>query len=356
MTPDPQGTASDSKLHFVPLLGSAGWVAVCVVALTVLGICEVVLRTGVLWQAPLPYLLPYENDRHVLVSWEIHQPKPPGLLDVVALGSSVAAAVTELPGGEATLMLRRLRGRDDVRLLVMAVPRGCFQEMTVILENLIERGRTPAQAIIFTWPGCFISSKDAELQRAQLMPLRTTWLAPAGESLSDHAAYWLAQHVEVVRHRYFVNSWVRRRLRNALRGDLRLRVPYRAYRLAKPASVPLETLRGLDRYEAYPERVALPGQGALVLEQLLDRLQAAGVKAFLVENPMSPPVEKAIGAILPAYRETVQDIARRHDVPYLDPNQQVDLAGEFADLLHPTHEGGRRYFSDVAPALVSALP
>lgn len=356
MIPDPQGTASDPKLRPVPLLGSAGWMAVCVLALAVLGVFELMLRSGVLWQVPLPYLLPYENDRHVLVSWEVHQPKTPGVLDVVALGSSVAAAVTELPGGEATQTLRRLRGRDDVRLLVMAVPRGCFQEMTVILENLIARGRTPAEAVIFTWPGCFISSKDAELQRAQLMPLRTAWLAPDGESLSDEAAYWLAQHVEVVRHRYFVNSWVRRRLRNALRGDLRLRVPYRAYRLAKPASVPLEKLRGLDRYETYPERVTLPGQSALVLERLLDRLQSAGVKAFLVENPMSPPVERAVRSILPAYRETLEGIARRHDVPYLDPNLRVDLTGEFADLLHPTHEGGRRYFNDVAPTLASALP
>ena len=335
----------------------ADWVVGIAGFLLVLGACEWFLRADQLWKLPLPYLLAHQNDRHALVSWEIHQTPPAGSIDVASFGSSIAAAVTELPGDEAGDILRSATGRREVRHLVMAVPAGCFDEASVILENLIARHRPPRVALIFTAPACFVhddaeTSREGDISFAHLMPLVTSWHEPSGTANS--VAYWFAQNVAVVRYRYFINTWIRRRFDEALsRGDWRLYVPYRPYRLARPARVPLEQLRGMARYD--PKAIDPAGPVGATAERLLTRLRNAGVVPILVENPMSYAVRDRLAPILPAYRQRIQEVATRTGVVYLDLNGDVDLQGQFADVHHPTHEGGRRYFRAIAPFVARAL-
>jgi hypothetical protein len=338
------------------LLTPRQWAAVAGAALALLVLIELILRTGVVWQLPLPYLLSFSNDRFALVSWELHQPQPEGTLDVVALGSSVAAAVTELPHDEATRIVREVTARPEARLLVMAVPRGCVEDMTVILENFVNHGRTPAVALLFTWPGCFIGDSVEASLMARSMPLRTTWLLDGHDQPSSRVGFWLVQHLDILRYRYMVNAWVRRRLDGALfEGERRLRITYRPYRLADPAEVPLEQLPGFDRYHHYPDRMNVTDGNARRLDNLIAHARAAGVKVILVENPWSPPIQREFAGRVTAYTARIQAIAARHGVPYIDPNASVDLHGLYNDLLHPTHEGGRRYFRAIAPAIAAAV-
>jgi hypothetical protein len=358
MPADSAGKPSDPLIPPILILTPRQWAVAGALALSLLAGIELFLRSGVVWRIPLPYLLSFENDRYTLVSWEIHQPKPQGVLDVMAFGSSMTAAVTELPNDEAPALLRQLSGRQDLRLLVMAVPRGCFDEATVIVENLVERRRAPAVGVIFTWPGCFVSNDERASLLARLMPLRTRWLSDTLQTLpqSDRVAYSLVQHIDVFRYRYMLNAWVRRRLDSAVfDGQWALWIPYRPYRLAAPSPVPLETLPRVERYKAYPALMDLTGQGARRLDQLLGRMQEADVRPVLVENPWSPPIRTALADIAPEYRARMQGLAEKHGVPYVDPNAEVDLDGMFNDLLHLTHDGGRRYFQVIAPHIVAAL-
>jgi hypothetical protein len=341
------------------LLSLREWSAVGIVVMLVLTALEVYLRSDALWRVPLPYLLPYANDRHVMVSWEIHQPRPGGVREVMAFGSSVAAAVTELPGGEADAYLRELTADSRLQFRVMAVPRGCFDEMAVILENLIARERAPAAAILFTWPGCFLAGDERAMRLAELMPLRTEWLADGRDSwsLSDRVSYTAVQHVAVLRYRHMFNAWIRRRFDAAVfDGERRLAIPYRPYRQTTPAEVPLEQLRGFDRYSRYPAAIEVDGPSMQRLRALLDRLRAADVPTILVENPWSPPIKRVLAEAVPRYRQAMQALSADHGVPYVDPNAAVDLTGQFNDLLHPTSVGGARYFRAIAPHVVELLP
>jgi hypothetical protein len=358
MPRDRAGHSPDPLIPAFLVLTPRQWAAAGLLAVLLLAGCEGVFRSGVLWRIPLPYLLSFENDRYTLVSWEIYQPKPPGVLDVMAFGSSMMAAVTELPNGEAPALLRHLSGRQNLRLLVMAVPRGCFDEATVIVENLVERRRAPAVAVIFTWPGCFVSNDERASLLARLMPLKTRWLSDTLHTLtsSERITYALAQRIAVVRYRYTVNAWIRRRLDSAVfDGQWALAIPYRPYRLASPSPVPLESLPQVERYKIYPARIDLSGQGIQRLDRLLGQLRGAGVNPVLVENPWSPPIRTALAEIAQEYRARMQSLAGKHGVAYVDPNAEVDLNGLFNDLLHLTHDGGRRYFQVIAPHIVAAL-
>jgi hypothetical protein len=338
-------------------LTRSDWALAIAGFLVLLSASEWFLRSDRLWRLPLSYSLAHQNDRHALVSWEVHQTPPPRSIDVASFGSSIAAAVTELPGDEAGKMLREASGRAEVRHLVMAVPAGCFDEASVILENLIAQHRPPRVALIFTAPACFVR-EDAEASRARdvllarLMPLQTSWHEPS--TRMDSLAHWLVRNVAVVRYRYFINTWMRRRLDEGLsRGDWRVSVPYRPYQLARPARVPLEQLRGMNRYD--PADIDAEGPVGDVAARLLARARAAGIVPILVENPMSYAVRDRLAPVLPAYKKRIEAVAARTGVLYLDLNAEVDLRGQFADVHHPTHEGGRRYFRAIAPFVATAL-
>jgi hypothetical protein len=340
---------------FAPLR-VAHWGLVAVLFTCSLAACELYLRSGALWHLPLKYLLSFENDRHVLVSWEIHQPAPPNSVDVASFGSSIAAGVTELPGDQATSMLRAKTGIAGIRHLVLATPGGGFEEALTILENLADQHRPPVVAIFFTAPSSFQVRSEAmaaahKTRMAELMPLHSSWVAAPDDE--NGVTRWMVQHFDVLLYRHFVNSWVRRRLDEGVtRGDWRLAVPYRSYRLAKPAKVPLEQLREIDQYS--PSIVDLE-QNTTLLEELLHRAISVGTIPLLVEDPMSYAVRERMAPVLPAYKKRVTEIAAATGVVYADLNQEVDLTGQFADVHHPTHEGGRRYFEKIVPLVAAAL-
>jgi hypothetical protein len=340
---------------FAPLT-SLHWGVVAILFVSSLGACELYLRSGALWRLPLAYLLPHQNDRHALVSWEIHQTPPAGSVDVATFGSSIAAAVTELPGDEATATLRERTGLTTLRHLVLATPGGGFEEALAIFENLVSQHRPPAVAIFFTAPSYFhgtsaLIEKSRATRMAELMPLRVSWVEPSNDE--SRFVYWMVQHSEALLYRHFFNAWVRRRFDEGVtRGDWRLVIPYRPYRLAKPAAVPLERLPGLLQYR--PSIVDL-GRAGDVLRQLLRRTIDAGTVPLLVEDPMSHAVRERMAPILPAYKKRITEIASEAGVVYVDPNEEVDLRGMFADVHHPTHEGGRRYFERIVPHVVAAL-
>jgi hypothetical protein len=337
-----------------PRLGH--WAIVAVLFVLSLGACELYFRSGALWRVPLKYLLSFENDRHVLVSWEVHQTPPPGAVDVASFGSSIAAGVTELPGDQATSMLRAATGIPGIRHLVLATPGGGFEEELTIFENLAERHRPPAVALFFTAPSSFqtrsVSMEKSNATRmAELMPLRTRWGPPADDE--SPIVYWLVQHSDVFLYRHYVNTWVRRRFDEGVsRGDWRFAMPYRPYRLAKPAAVPLDQLRGIKQYTASMVDLGRDGE---VLRELLTRAVSAGTIPLLVEDPMSYAVHDKLAPVLAAYKKRVTEIAAESGVVYVDPNGEVDLTGQFADVHHPTHEGGRRYFEHIVPSVVAAL-
>ncbi|MBE0527939.1 MAG: hypothetical protein IH629_01885, partial [Thermoleophilia bacterium] len=109
----------------------------------------------------------------------------------------------------------------------------------------------------------------------------------------------------------------------------------------------------LDKY--YPAFRKVHEFDAAMLDGLIDEGKRRGLDMVIVELPWNREiVGEAFGAARAAYRAPTMAIAAKHDVPYLDFNDEVDIPSEFfLDLSHLRPEGRAIWQSELARRLAA---
>ena len=265
------------------------WVLVLVLVAMTLGGIELALRAGLIWKVPLDYLLQRPGDRYTRTAWLIHHPPTPGPHDVIVLGSSTAAAVSELPKGESEHTLRTLTGVKDLRLISLTGSGGCYPEHLTILENALAQGYRPHTVLLLSYPSCLGAYDETDALVARRMPMVSEALASlTSRDLTTEVriSAWLARTSVLHRYRGAANAWLRERWDEFLKGRA---YPWEAIvfagdryvstwngRLAGPAYRSVQTMGGSWRYTL---------KSAALLSGLLATARRAGARVLVIESP-----------------------------------------------------------------------
>ena len=318
---------------------------------------ELFLRSGVLWQLPIEYVLQNENDRYMRATWLVHQPPASSGHEILVLGSSVAGAVTELPGNESQTILRDVLGRPELQLISLTVFGGCYAEHLTLLEGAFEHGHRPSAIVLFSWPSCLGRNDETDALLARRMPLVSSSLVDlegTDRSFDVRMQAALVQISAVQRYRYTANAWLRNTWRNVLRGRAPWRpVAFEGYRRVTAWQGDWELDR--DRYQRLsdlPRRMTPGGPGSRQLAALLEMARTRGVPVLIVESPWSPPFFDVLDEHADTYLAAMQAIAAQHGATYVDPNRSRRLSRElFNDLYHVNQAGARAYLPAVGSEL-----
>ena len=333
------------------------WLWTAAVALVCFSALEILLRTGAVWRAPLPYLLQNGGDRHTRAVWLLHRPPPATTRQLVTLGASTAAAITELPDNEAERTLRFALRAPQLHLTSLAVSRACYDEHLTLMQNAIDLGHRPAVVVIFSWPGCLTDEYATDAVFATQMPLTSSWLASV-DTRRDGGGVQLwsvvLRHAALARYRHALNGWVRSRWEGVLRGRMPWHpVIFAGDRRTEPWDGPWENdVQRYERLRMFASRVRTEGRGAKILERLLREIRDHGARAIVIEAPWSPPFFDVLHGIAPAYGAAMHGIAARTGAVYVNPNGERRLMrAHFNDLFHVNHHGARAYLPLVANAV-----
>jgi len=352
-----QPIAASSPAPDGPLIPTRVWAGVLAALVMLVAGLEVVLSSGVVWRMPLAQLLQNPGDRHTRAVWLIHRPPPPTTPELIVLGSSVAAAITELPRNETEQWLRTRLAVPELQLVSLTVSRGCYGEHLTLFQNAIEQGHRPKAVLLVSWPACLNDASEADAVEARRMPLTSTWLAEVeSNGRTTPLTLWTSvlRSMAVPRYRYTINAWVRSRWRGVLRGRSPLApIVFAGDRRVTAWEGPFENDR--DRYQrlvALPSRMRSDGRGMRILDRLLAAVREHGATPVIVEAPWAPPAHDILRDVRDQYFNAMQAAAARHGGIYVDPNRQVQLRRElFNDLYHVNHEGARAYLPFAAGAL-----
>lgn len=335
-------------------------VVTCVLSLAGL---EAMFRSEALWRLPQGLALAAPNDMEIRSTWWSYQPPADADRHIVLLGASTACASMELPSDGTSALLSQRTGGRRVAFRPLCSGRASFADYLVYLENALDHGPQPDLVVAYTWPGMFTpDSVQKATAHATTVPLVSDrWLDALAEQGRFREALgsggWWLRHSAVVRHRYYVNSWVRQRLTRALQGEFDVHLAFDENRYRRPRARPLET--DTDRYtraEALKTQFLPSAAADSGLVTLLALLAERRIPALLVEAPRSPPVRTLLAPLADEYRALVADLAGRHGARYLDPNDLVDLGPQFfADLYHVSWDGRVRWLEHVVPALLAHL-
>jgi hypothetical protein len=352
MSPPGQETATSLRV----------WALACTFLFLLGVVLELVFRSGAVWQIPLPYLLRDDGDRYTRAVWLAHHPVPATDRQVMVLGASTAAAVTELPHDESESILRQSLPAPDLRLTSLTVPRSCYEEYLTLLQNALELGHRPDVVVVFSWPACLNDDRRTHVLFATRMPLTSSWLAEVtrdSQTRADRLEAAFIANVGVARYRYTVNAWVRSRWEGVLRGRLPWSPIYFApSRRSRAWDGPWEA--DVERYQQLqhtPKDMELNGRSRAVLGKLLSQVHAQGAKAVVVEAPWSPPFFEVLRDKARSYHEAMEAVTSRNGAVYVDPNAADRLDGRlFDDLYHVNHDGARVYLRRIAEALRPVAP
>ena len=346
------GTLSDA-----PAVRASHWSVVLGITAVLFGAAELFFRANVLWQLPPEYLLQDENDRYTRATWLVHNPPASGGNEILLLGSSPAAAISDLPDGGSQQILREALDQPALQLISMAVYGACYAEHLTLLENALAQGHHPKAVILFSWPSCIGPYRDYDALMATRMPLVSESLANlqgSDRSVDVRIQATFARVSAVHRYRYTVNAWLRNQWRLLLRGQgLFEPVAFegRSRTTAWKGDLRLDRER-YERLTTLPQRLADTGHGSRQLGALLDLARQKRVPVLIVESPWSPPFFDVLGGEADAYYRTMQTIAARGDSIYVDPNRSTRLSAEmFNDLFHVNYAGARTYLPLVASEL-----
>ena len=342
-----RGAVRDEQIfHGSSLTAVAAFVVLMLVA------AEVFLRSGILWQLPLEHLLQHETDRYTRAAWLVHHPPASGR-EIIVLGSSTAAAVMELPGGESQQILRAGAEQPALHLVSLTDSGGCYPEHLTLLENAFEHGHRPDAVILFSFPTCLSAYDETDALLAKRMPLVSASLASVEtveRSLDLRLQAALVRASAVHRYRHVGNGWLRERWKALLlgqppwkpvvfEGDRRVTAWSGDWTLDKRRH---ESLKGWS-----PE-----GPAARHLATLLAIAKQNRVPVLIVESPWSPPFFDVLDGETDRYFEAMQAIASRAGATYADPNRSTRLSRElFNDLVHVNHAGARAYVPAIAMEL-----
>jgi hypothetical protein len=338
-------------------LGSRHWGIVAVFVAAMFVGAELFLRSDVLWQVPIEYVLQNENDRYMKATWLVHQPPASSGNQIMVLGSSVAGALTELPNNESQEILRDVLGQPQLQLISLTVFGGCYAEHLTLLEGALAHGHQPSAIVLFSWPNCLGGNDDTDALLARRMPLVSSSLVDlegTNRSFDVRIQAALVRISAVQRYRYTVNAWLRNTWRNVLRGRAPWRpIAFEGHRRVTAWQGDWELDR--DRYQRLadlPRRMTPGGPGSRQLAALLEIARMRGIPVLIVESPWSPPFFDILDEQTDTYLAAMQAIAAQYGATYIDPNRSRRLSRElFNDLYHVNQAGARAYLPAVGSEL-----
>ena len=292
------------------------------------------------WTAvPLEYWLRKSSDDYVYVSWVVGKIKrdPPDTPSVYLLGGSAAReAVVSGPSLAADV---REEGGPEVAAWDLGSMNQNFAQSLAVADNV---PATPTYLLVGVGLGRFTSDRGASFKQSEgrelLLPSR-----------------FLQQYVAETYGKYTYTTTILPGVFSQLtshvqeQGDelLRGRIPRRTYGQHRYNLKGNHTVAEKERMvkvwntRRYPKFQRNLAFHLDMLEQLLVRAQQRGLHVALVELPLNREVVgDRFDFALEEYREPVEALADEYEVPYVDFNEELDIASrDFHDLSHLVEAG-----------------
>jgi hypothetical protein len=324
---------------------------------------ERLFRADFIWRRPLGVVLQATTDLNSEAVWASFQPPSAADRQVLLLGASTAQASMDLPNQGTARLFAEVFHQSRVEYRSLCPAGATFAEYLALVENALDHGSDPDLLIIYTWPGMLTAEATARAQaHAEFLPLVSRrWLgaleAQEYGGFRQHVQYWLLTHSALVRHRYYVNGWLRRRFARLIRRDFALEVTYSETRYRTAREEPLENdSRRFERVSTLPQRYRDGAAFQSGLVTLLAFLQEKNLRAVLVEAPRSPPARRILQPLDARYTRLIGGFAKRYGVAYVDLNPRVNLTSDdFADLIHVSWQGRERWLAALLPVLAELM-
>lgn len=339
------------------------WGLSVIVSLAALGGLEVLFRSEILWRGPLGLVITLPTDISTRGVWLSYKEPMAADRHVLLVGASTAEASMELPDEGTSQMFSQLSGQGRVQFKSLCTGGATFAEYLAFVDNALAHGYTPDLVIVYTAPGMFTPEEAVKArQPTRDMPIVSpAWLQAMqerdGRSPGQSVYHWALTHLAIMRHRYYVNTWLRTRFERALRRDFRLIQPYNDSRYRDARRQPLD--QDPDRFQkvsTVPERFRPESAAETGFIALLQFLQRRAMRVVLVEAPRSPPSRKLLAPVQAQYEALVNQLAQEYETSYFDPNELVYLeVKDFADLYHVSWAGRVRWLETVVPRLASLI-
>jgi hypothetical protein len=339
------------------------WALSLIVGLALLAGLELFFRREALWRQPLGLALTVTTDINTRAVWLSYQPPGPADRRVLLVGASTALASMQLLEDGTSRMFTDAAGSGTVEFRSLCVGGASFADYLTLTENAIAHGYTPDLIIMYIGPSMFT---DEGVRKAQgitrFIPLVSSdWLEALeqqrGGGIRQKLYHWALRHSAVFRHRYYVNTWIHRRLAYVLRREFNpmIRLDETRYRHARRG--PLEADR--ERYESVstiPDRFQGDAASSTGMLTLLNFLQERQIRGVLLEAPRSPPARGLYEPINAAYTRIIEQAVRQYGIAYVDPNERLYLdADDFADMYHVSWKGRTRWLQAVVPVLAPLI-
>lgn len=339
------------------------WCLAGVVCIAVLAASEMLFRTEAIWRGPLGAVLMAPTDVNTRAVWLSYQPPSSADRHVMLLGASTALASMELPNQGTSRMFTEKGSQGIVEFRCLCIGGANYAEYLTVAENALEHGYRPDLVIVFTGPGMLTDEDALKARRhTRFLPLVSTAWLNALERLEPNGVrqklhHWVLSNSAVVRHRYYVNNWMRRRFGRALRRQDGLVLKYDETRYRNARSGPLEAdVERFERVSSIPRLFRPDATSEAGLVPLLAFFQDKNIRTILVEAPRSPPVRQLYEPIKASYASLMNRFAQQYGTSYVDPNEQLYLeVDEFADLYHVSWKGRTRWLEALVPTLAKLI-
>ena len=338
------------------------WALCFIVAVVGLATLEVAFRSDVIWRLPLGVTMTAANDINSKGVWQSFQPPSKADRRVLLVGASTALASMQLPN-DGTSRLISERAASPIEFRILCSGGATFAEYLAFVENALAHDYKPDLVVAYAAPSMLTQqAADKAKQEARFVPLISeAWLDAREQrersDWSERAYYWALRHSTVVRHRYYINNWIRRRFSRVLRRDFRWAMPVNEtrYRNAFDGALEEDTDRIAD-VKSIPTRFQPELRVDTGLTTLLDFLQRKHIPVLILEAPRSPVVRSTFASIKDAHATMMKQSAREYGATYFDPNEDVSLAAtDFADLYHMSWPGRDRWLDIVLPTIIKMI-